>query len=44
MNEEGTMAAEKKPADKAQDLKKIDADKAEQVKGGQMAQPKKTKW
>ncbi len=28
------MSTEKKPDDKIQDLKKIDADKAEQVKGG----------
>ncbi len=28
------MSTEKKPTDKVQDLKKIDADKAEQVKGG----------
>lgn len=38
------MAAEQKPADKAQDLKKIDADKAEQVKGGKLGEPKKSKW
>ena len=30
------MPDQKKPADKAQDLKKIEADKAEQVKGGQL--------
>jgi len=37
--------AEKKPADKAQDLKKIEADKAEQVKGGQTSKgPVKDKW
>lgn len=28
------MSTEKQPDDKVQDLKKIDADKAEQVKGG----------